>query len=459
MNGTGLNSLILAGFLILAVLQPASAQIRAVWVATAHRIDFPKTNGAAAQQAELKALMSAAHQSGINTLIFQARGRGDAFYQSEHEPWSESLTGTLGQSPGWDPLQMVLAETTNHPMRVIAWFNVFKVADATSQTRSASGLRHPAEANPGWILRAGGESFLNPGIPAVRDYLARVAADLVRRYAVDGIQLDFIRYPTTRFDDASTLKKYKDPSQSAADFRRWAVSETVRQIHQAVKAIRPGIEVSAAPLGIWKSIDGARGLESYHEVFQDSRGWTAAGYLDAIYPQIYWPAGGISDGVNPGPAPDFNRLIDDWVAGCRPVPVVAGIGIYKPPVLAQADRLESYSLQAGAAGVAFYSWSQFINMKQPARQETKPTLPPVTSNQEPMAAVSLHRLSKSHVFLVFREGREEPVTIRFADPGGSVLEEVKTTGESSRLFTVPAGTQRIRIFTKKEVLLTESVWK
>lgn len=459
MSGTGLNNLLLAGLFLLLTGELVQAQIRAVWVATAHRIDYPKTNGAAAQQTELKNLIETAHQSGINTLIFQVRGRGDSFYQSDLEPWSESLTGTLGQNPGWDPLQVVLTEASRRPMRVIAWFNAFKIADATSQTRSVSSLRHPAAANPGWVLKAGGESFLNPGIPAVRDYLARVAADLVRRYAVDGIQLDFIRYPTTRFDDASTLKKYKDPSQSAADFRRWAVSETVREISEAVKSIRPGIEVSAAPLGIWKSIEGARGLESYHEVYQDSRGWTAAGYLDAIYPQIYWPAGGVSDGVNPGPAPDFNRLINDWVAGCRPVPVIAGIGIYKPPVLAQACSLESYSLQAGAAGVAFYSWTQFGGVrKAPVTEQKNQTLPPPS---EPVAItrIGLHRLSAAHAFLVFPEGRAEPVTIRLSDAGGALLREETSNGESSYLIRVPAGTQQIRIFTKKEVLLTESLWK
>ena len=63
----------------------------------------------------------------FNTIFFQARARGDAYYRSRYEPWAENLTGIMGQDPGWDPLAFVIDEAHRYGMEVHAWINVYKV--------------------------------------------------------------------------------------------------------------------------------------------------------------------------------------------------------------------------------------------------------------------------------------------------------------------------------------------
>src|SRR5262252_8457514 len=83
-------------------------EFRAAWVATVGNIDWPSQKGlsTAEQKAELAALLDRAAQLKLNAIIFQVRPACDALYASSIEPWSEYLTGTMGQAPApfYDPL-------------------------------------------------------------------------------------------------------------------------------------------------------------------------------------------------------------------------------------------------------------------------------------------------------------------------------------------------------------------
>lgn len=457
--------LISAGF-----FSNSSAQEFGVWIATAHRIDYPKTNGSDNQKAELISLVQTAADRGITALYFQVRGRGDSFYRSDFEPWSESLTGKLGQDPGWDPLDVVIREAKKRNLKVIAWFNVFKITDGSNQTKSASKLKHPVEAHPKWVMKSGSERFLDPGIPDVRHYIAKVAADLVKKYPVDGVQLDFIRYPTTQFNDKKTVASFKPKKIETEDWRRQNISETVRLIGEAIKKMRPGIELSAAPLGIWKSIPGAAGLESYHQVYQDSFGWVRAGWVDAIMPQLYWPAGNIPDGTGAKTSPDFYALAENWVKNCSPVPVIPGIALYKTPVFNQAEDLARFALSAGAKGVAFYSWSQFINLNPDfinsltnfrTKNQSDPKkaieiVPPSSGNQ---ALISVSRLTPTSVLLVFEKDARPEGSWRLLSREKEILSEGKLGGNNSQILPVMEGAEFIKLVfpdgTTKELKIGE----
>src|SRR5437763_3432842 len=92
-----------------AVVPPTPlSEFRGAWVATVANIDWPSRKGlsSAEQKAELVALMDRAAQLKLNAIVFQVRPACDALYQSQLEPWSEFITGNMGEAPApfYDPL-------------------------------------------------------------------------------------------------------------------------------------------------------------------------------------------------------------------------------------------------------------------------------------------------------------------------------------------------------------------
>jgi uncharacterized lipoprotein YddW (UPF0748 family) len=129
----------------------------------------------------------------------------------------------------------------------------------------------------------------------VRTHLARVAADVARRYAVDGVHLDRIRYPSPFLSyDAPSVDAFgrraaaSDPAWQ--QWRRDAVSAAVREVHDSVAAARPGVVLSAATWGIYNNLalgwpTASSGSTQY---FQDPRAWGRGGYLDVNVPMTYY---------------------------------------------------------------------------------------------------------------------------------------------------------------------------
>ena len=72
----------------------------------------------------------AAKAAGLNTIVLQVRPAGDAVYQSSLEPWARLLTGTQGQSPGYDPLAFAIQEAHSRGMELHAWINPFRAGNA-----------------------------------------------------------------------------------------------------------------------------------------------------------------------------------------------------------------------------------------------------------------------------------------------------------------------------------------
>ena len=72
-------------------------ELRAVWISTVANIDWPSkpTLTTAQQQTELKQILNAIKEAGLNSCVFQIRPSGDALYASNIEPWSYYLTGIL----------------------------------------------------------------------------------------------------------------------------------------------------------------------------------------------------------------------------------------------------------------------------------------------------------------------------------------------------------------------------
>ena len=276
---------------------------RAAWIATVANIDWPSKPGlsAEAQQAEIKALCDTAVRIGLNALILQVRTSADALYESKLEPWSEYLTGTQGQHPGYDPLAVWLAEAKLRGLELHAWINPYRARHSTA--KSALADSHIGRGRD-WVKRYGDQLWMDPGEPAAAEQTLAVARDILSRYAVDGIHIDdyFYPYPITDaatkqevdFPDEPSWQRYvaKGGSLARADWRRYNVNTLVQRLYTLAHETRPGTRVGISPFGIPKPAarpPGIAGFSQYDKLYADVELWLREGWLDYLAPQLYWP--------------------------------------------------------------------------------------------------------------------------------------------------------------------------
>lgn len=269
-------------------------EFRATWVASVYNLCWPSKPGlsAAAQQAELRQILDQAARSGLNAVLLQVRPECDALYSSKMEPWSAWLTGSQGESPGYDPLDYAVKEAHRRGLELHAWFNPFRAQTSTSRPVASS---HVSRRHPEWTRKFGASAWLDPGEPAVRAYVVGVIMDVVRRYDIDGVHLDdyFYPYPAkgapSQFPDASTFAKYG--SGDRGDWRRDNINRFVQDLYRSVKSAKPSVKVGISPFGIWRPgiPEGTTaGIDAYGQLFGDSRKWLAEGWVDYLMPQLYW---------------------------------------------------------------------------------------------------------------------------------------------------------------------------
>ncbi|CAL1546694.1 unnamed protein product [Lymnaea stagnalis] len=309
-------------FLLLTLLASAQAacssgrtkrELRGAWIATVSNIDWPKssTRSTSQNQADLRSLLDKLQAATINAVFFQVRPAGDAFYQSNIEPWSQWLTGSQGTAPNpiWDPLQYLIDEAQKRSMEVHAWFNPYR---AKSGSTSTSGLaaNHMARAIPAHAHAYGNNLWMDPGSKEVQDRVTNVILDVVKRYDIDGVHMDdyFYPYPTAdRFPDTSTYNAYKSSggTLALADWRRDNVNKLIERLSTGIHQTKAWVKFGISPFGIWKSgyPTGVSGMSSVDEIYADSRLWLQKGWLDYVAPQLYW--------VIDGPQ-SFTKLVDWW---------------------------------------------------------------------------------------------------------------------------------------------------
>lgn len=288
--------------------------VRGVWLATVSRLDWPPVNSVTAssaaqriaqQQQALIAKLDKLKTLGINTVFFQVKPDGTALWRSKILPWSDMLTGKIGDDPGYDPLQFMLDEAHKRGMKVHAWFNPYRVAVNTKPSTVAELNRtlslRPASVfvlHPDWIRTAGDRYVLDPGIPDARDWITSIVAEVVSRYPVDGVQFDDYFYaetPGSALNDAQSFKTWGQGFSSKADWRRRNTQLLIEQVSRTIKQLKPEVEFGVSPAGVWRNLSwdpagsDTRGAAAYDEAYADTRRWVQQGLLDYIAPQLYWP--------------------------------------------------------------------------------------------------------------------------------------------------------------------------
>jgi len=236
-----------------------------------------------ATKSSIDDLLKTAEKTGIKNLFIQVRGRGDAYYTSSIEPQASDVT------PWFDPLAYIINKTRNTDIRIHAWINISFVLDPDNYPPES---RHILSKHPEWVTYDYNgrpmtdysidelkenllEGYcLDPAIPEVKNYTRLIVQDIISRYQVDGIHLDFIRYPYSGYNsyynrylsdfgynpvarkifkkkygiDPVKINRYKESNAKRLfdKFRMDQISSIVEIIHRTVKKYNSHLLLSAA---------------------------------------------------------------------------------------------------------------------------------------------------------------------------------------------------------------------
>lgn len=281
-------------------------EVRAVWLTTIGGLDWPHSYAqnelmAGRQKQELCDILDKLQRAGINTVLFQARVRGTVVYPSQLEPWDGCLSGVPGRSPGYDPLAFAIDECHKRGMELHAWVVTIPVGKW-----NALGCKTLRNKYPHLIKRIGEEGYMDLENTATATYLANFCKEITDRYDVDGIHLDYIRYPETwRINIAH-------------DAARRNITAIVRAIGEKVKASKPWVKYSCSPIGKFSDLSrfASNGWNAYAKVCQDAQGWLRDGLMDTLFPMMYFQGN------------HFFPFAIDWAEQSYGRMLVPGLGIY-----------------------------------------------------------------------------------------------------------------------------------
>lgn len=281
-------------------------EMRAVWLATIGGIDWPHTysqslSSAEQQKQELCEILDKLSAAGVNTVLLQTRIRATTIFPSEMEPWDGCLSGTPACSPNYDALAFAIDECHKRGMKLHAWV----VAIPVGQWDKA-GCKTLRRTVPSLLKKIGNEGFMNPEKSGTADYLARFCRDITVRYDIDGIHLDYIRYP-------DAWKRIRDREKG-----RDNITRIVRAVHSAVKAEKSWVMLSCSPVGKYSDTrrQWSHGWNARETVCQDAAMWLREGLMDALFPMMYFRGD------------NFYPFAIDWLERSNGRIVTPGLGIY-----------------------------------------------------------------------------------------------------------------------------------
>lgn len=258
-------------------------------------------------------------ESGFNTLIVQVRPFCDALYKSSYFPWSHILTGTQGENPQYDALQIMCDICKENNLKIHAWINPYRVS--SNETPKKLSDNNPYIKNSEISIKTDNGIFLDPSNETAQQLICDGVKEITENYDVDGIQFDDYFYPTK--DESFDKKQYeayiekygKENTMSLDNWRMQNVNTLICKVYRTIKSVDSSVEFGISPQGNIGNNDG---------LYADVKSWcTCKGFADYICPQIYFSL--------ENPALTFEDCLDSWTSldFDENVKLYVGLGGYK----------------------------------------------------------------------------------------------------------------------------------
>lgn len=258
-------------------------------------------------------------ESGFNTLIVQVRPFCDALYKSSYFPWSHILTGTQGENPQYDALQIMCDICKENNLKIHAWINPYRVS--SNETPKKLSDNNPYIKNSEIGIKTDNGIFLDPSNETAQQLISDGVKEIAENYDVDGIQFDDYFYPTE--DESFDKKQYEayiekygnENSMSLDNWRMQNVNTLICKVYRTIKSVDSSVEFGISPQGNIGNNDG---------LYADVKSWcTCKGFADYICPQIYFSL--------ENPALTFEDCLNSWISldFDENVKLYVGLGGYK----------------------------------------------------------------------------------------------------------------------------------
>lgn len=281
-------------------------ETRAVWLTTIGGLDWPHSYSQSPrseekQKRELTEILDKLAAANINTILLQTRVRATTIYPSTIEPWDGCLSGFPGKSPGYDALEFAIEECHKRGMELHAWVVAMPIGNW-----KGLGFSSLRRKNPRIIKKIGNDGYMNPEVPETAQYIANICKEITSRYDIDGIHLDYIRYPETW---NITI------SRNSA---RENITRIVRAVSREVKGLKPWVKMSCSPIGKFDDLTRywSHGWNAFTRTCQDAQGWMSEGLMDVVFPMMYFRGD------------QFYPFALDWTEHSFGKTAVAGLGAY-----------------------------------------------------------------------------------------------------------------------------------
>jgi uncharacterized lipoprotein YddW (UPF0748 family) len=397
----------------------AQAEIRAVWLDRGTIVEARSAEG-------LRQIFDQLAAVGINTVFLETVNAGYPIYPSRVAPQQNPLIGP------WDPLATAVDLAHERGMSLHAWVWVF----AAGNQRHNRIVNLPEDylgpiltGNPDWSgydnrgnpIPAGQDKpFLDPANPEVRSYLTQLMSEIVTEYDVDGLQLDYIRYP---FQDPSANRTYgygqvarwrfrgmtgvdpvdlsprldanlsrHDQNQQRFLWERWTefriqqINSFVESLSQTLRRQRPDLILSAA-------VFAKPEHERLQKIQQDWGTWARNGYIDWVVLMSY--------------AEDtsrFEQLVTPWLVeeDFGNALVIPGIRILDLSRLAVMDQLQ-VTRDLPTPGYALFATADLQTDLTTYLQQTQGTTPPQSQSIFQLAFDRYQSLQREWSWLLSQE--------------------------------------------------------
>lgn len=297
---------------------------------------------------------------GCNTVYVHVRAFGDAYYYSSYYPFTSAYSGTIGDKPSYDPLEIMITEAHKLGLSFHAWVNPMRTTtkknlEAMSSSYTLKQWYSSSSTNGTYLVYDSdtGYYWLSPAYSAVRELICAGIAEIVSNYDVDGIHIDDYFYPTTD-ESFDKLAFSVSGSSNLAQWRRDTVSQLVKEIYSTVKSCNSSVLFGVSPQG---NLDN-----NLNKLYADVELWcSTTGYLDYIVPQIYY---GYSGSL------PFDTTAVQWenIVTSSSVKLICGIAAYKVGTTTEwssgsmlSKQTDYISSLSGYSGCAYYRYSSLVS--------------------------------------------------------------------------------------------------